>query len=153
MSAYSQSTGNRLEGYNSPRCDKKPTAPPSLFKKKKIYKPQSGKALCLATLAKYRTYVSNNDVALWHRYTDIMDAAKVDVSVYGDESTRMYSHASVFRETLYVTLHDALERVIKAFRRGESYAEVHAGYLCLIVTPVTFHLSFTLKRRTDVGVF
>lgn len=165
MSMYSQSTGNRLEGYNVPRGDRRKPTPaqhadgdykapdPALFKKPYKQKSHSGKARCLEVLKKYRTYVSHNDVALWTRYVALMQAAKIDVSVYGDEATRMYSHASVFRETLYFTLHDAVERVINAFHRGESYAEVHAGYLCLIITPITFHLSFTLKRRTDVGVF
>lgn len=167
MDQFTKNTGNRLEGFNSPRCDvakakhkntgigkqAEPTfGPPP--------KSRSARAGCIETLLKYRTYVSHNDVALHHRYKQAMLGSNVVSPMWSLEYTitqqQVYYkcfYASMFRECLYYDLFLRAEKQINHFKRGEYVAIVEDSFLYLIITPITFHLDVSLKRVTDQGVF
>jgi hypothetical protein len=123
-------------------------------------KSRSARAGCLETLLKYRTYVSNNDVGLHHRYKQAMLGSNVIQQQWSLEyapwQQQVYYktfYPSMFRECLYYDLFLRAEKQINNFKRGEYVAIVEDSFLYLIITPMTFHLDVSLKRVTDQGVF
>lgn len=167
MDPFTKNTGNRLEGFNSPRCDKpklKSMDPkdyaPAFGPPPKQRKSRSARAACIETLLKYRTYVSHNDVALHHRYkaamlhSGIIDSTwQLDYQPWQQQVYYKCFYASMFRECLYTDMFLLAEKQINNFKRGEYVAIVEQSFLYLIITPITFHLDVSLKRVTDLGVF
>ena len=158
-----------LEGFNEPACDrlKREKRMPSIVTStgvidtsKPMRRSRSARAECIETLLKYRTYVSHNDVALHHRYKEAMLGSNVVQrewrSDYDSWQVQVYYktfYASMFRECLYYDMFLRAEKQINSFKRGQSVAIVEESFLYLIITPLTFHLDVSLKRRTDQGVF
>ena len=123
---------------------------------------RSYKDQCIETLIAYRKYVSHNFGALHRRYAASVAAVGLipnnppdDNKLETASQLRIYmlaSSPSLLCELLYYDMYDRSLRQIVRFKRGESWCWTEDSYLYLIITPITFNLSVSLKRATDVGV-
>ena len=117
---------------------------------------------CIETLIAYRKYVSHNFGVLHRRYAASATAVGLVLTNPPDDNKletaaqlrirMLASSPSFLRELLYYDMYDRSLRQIVRFKRGESWCWTEDSYLYLIITPITFNLSISLKRATDVGV-